>query len=168
MKIFSSLIFFWVLFSIRTSAQDAKITANDLTAIEGVQWVGTLTYLDYSSNKKTSIKSNLTVMRAPGESNVWIFDYRYPDEPKANSKDRVILSADGKIIDGEAVSELSKLKGGGIKLVTLKDGTDNNLTAVFRFTYEISKDSFSIRKEVRADGSVGYFERNTYSWTRAK
>jgi len=155
-----------LFFAVGTFAQNVKITSDDLSAIEG-KWVGTLKYLDYSSNKTTSIKSNLTVTRAVGEPNVWTFDYVYPDEPKANSKDRVILSPDGKIIDGETVSEVSK-SNGGVKLVTLKAGTDNGLTSVFRFTYEISKDLFLIRKEVKAEGSTEYFERNTYSWTRTK
>lgn len=163
MKIITLVALALVVLTTGSFAQSAKLEPKDLAVIEGSKWIGTLTYLDYSSNKKTLIKSNLTVSKAAGEKNVWIFDYEYPDEPKANSKDRVILSENGKTLDGETVSEVTKTK-----IVTLKAGTDNGLTAIFRFTYEFGKDRFSIRKEVKPEGSVDYFERNTYSWTRTK
>ncbi len=40
------------VFVVSASAQSAKISADDIKIIEGTKWVGTLTYLDYNSNKK--------------------------------------------------------------------------------------------------------------------
>jgi hypothetical protein len=50
--------------------------------------------------------------------------------------------------------------------VTEKSGMDNNKEALFRFTYVISANSFSIKKEVRYVGAEEYIERNQYDWKR--
>jgi hypothetical protein len=119
-----------IALAVTTSAQTAKVSASDLKPLEGKQWIGSLTYLDYSSNND------------------------------------VKLSADGRIFDGESVVERTKLPGGVLKIVTTKPGKDNNRDATFRHTYLIGKAAFSIKKEVRIDGTSEFFERNTYSWTR--
>lgn len=142
------------------------ISPNDLKLIEGKQWIGTLTYLDYGSNKKTSIKSNVTITKSDKKVGTWRFDYAYPDEPKADSKEDAILSSDGKTFDGETVIENTKLPGGGRRIVTTKPGKDNDRTALYRFTYDFTSTKFSVRKDVLIDGSKEYFERNTYAWTR--
>lgn len=143
----------------------ARLTPNDLKPLEGSKWIGSLTYLDYGSGKKASIKSNLSVSRKPGSSNQWLFAYEYPDEPKANSSDELTLSADGTIFDGETVLEKNK-SSGKVRFVTTTMGTDNKKPATFRYTYVFSDRELMIRKEVRVEGSNDYFERNVYSWTR--
>ena len=81
-------------------SKESKITRDDLQVLTGLQWSGTLTYLDYQSNRKVSIPANLTV-RPNGEDKwSWVFEYSYPDEPKANSEEVVRLSKDGKTING--------------------------------------------------------------------
>lgn len=145
--------------------QKSKIEPKDLAKLEGAPWTGTLTYLDYSSGKPTAIKCDVTITRDAKDSHVWTFDYRYPDEPKANSKDSVVLSADGRTFDGEAVLEFSR-KGKTSRLVTTKQGKDNDKPATFRFTYLFDDKNFSVRKEVKVDGSADYFERNRYAWSR--
>ena len=142
----------------------ATLKPKDLSALTGEKWIGQLTYLDYRSNKPTTIKSNLTVTKT-GDS-AWSFAYQYPDEPKANSTGEVTLSADGKSFNNQAVVSKRKNSGGGIEIVTNKEGDDNNKKALFRFTYTITPKTFSIRKEVQVEGSTEWFERNTYSWSR--
>jgi len=153
-----------IVFAGMTSAQ--KLTAKDLRSLEGSKWIGTLTYLDYRSNKKTSIKSNLTVTRKPGAAGVWIFAYEYPDEPNANGSSDVALLDDGKTFNEQTVIETNRLKGQSLRIVSIKDGTDNDKKAKFRYTYLLSEESFSIKKEVQLEGSSDWFERNTYSWAR--
>lgn len=143
-----------------------KVTDRDLRPLTGAQWAGTLTYLDYRSNKKVSIPSKLTVTRSAGDRRSWVFDYKYPDEPKADGKETVTVSEDGRAINGEAVTERSKLAGGALRIVTEKKGRDNDREATFRYTYLISARSFSIKKEVRYEGGAEFFERNQFSWTR--
>lgn len=143
-----------------------KITNKDLQLLTGAQWSGTLTYLDYRSNKKVSIPSNLIVTQAVEDKLSWIFDYQYPAEPQANSKETVIIGKDGRAINGETVIERAKLTGGTLRIVTKKQGQDNDRNALFRYTYLLNTKSFSIKKEVRYEGEAKFFERNEYSWTR--
>lgn len=143
-----------------------KVKPGDLKPLLGTKWTGNLTYLDYSSNKKVSIKSNLTVTKSAESTSIWIFDFEYPEEPKANEKVEVEISKDGKMFDGEQVIEKIKLPNATLKIVTVKNGEDNNKLAIFRHTYLINKQSFSIKKEVQYEGSNEFFERNKYSWKR--
>ena len=96
----------------------------------------------------------------------WVFEYEYPDEPKANGKQVVRLEEGGTLFDGEKVVERSSLDGGALRIVTEKRGRDNDRDALFRYTYTLGESSFSIRKEVRPEGAAEFFERNTYSWRR--
>ncbi len=140
------------------------IAAADLQLLEGAKWIGELTYLDYSSNKRTSIKSNVTISRI--RENTWIFDFEYPLEPKANARKEINLSASGAELDGETVGERKKLADGTLRIVSTSRGKDNGRDATYRKIYLVSKTSFSIKKEVQIDSSSEFFERNTYSWTR--
>lgn len=148
------------------SPKTAKVKAKDLQQLTGKQWSGNLTYLDYGKNEKVSIPSNITVTRSAGNNSSWIFDYQYPDEPKADNKKTISISKDGKTIDGETVIERTSLADGTLKIVTEKSGTDNDKKATFRFTYLINKTNFSIKKEVKPDDAKEFFERNEYSWKR--
>src|SRR4051794_25702517 len=94
-----------IVLAFNAAAQNIRISADDLKPLEGKQWIGTLTYLDYRSKEKTSIKSNVTVTRSKSDKLTWMFDMQYPLEPKANSKNEVKLSPDGMTFDGETVIE---------------------------------------------------------------
>jgi hypothetical protein len=149
------------------AAQPApRIEPADVQRLAGAPWKGSLTYLDYTSKKQVSIASALVVTRLDADGRSWQFEYRYPDEPKANSTSRVTIAADGLTIDGERVTERSVLAGGIVRIVTEKSGQDDRRPAMFRFTYLVGDSSFSRRKEVKFDGTADYFERHTYSWTR--
>lgn len=157
-----------VIFALAISeySQSPRITAGDLRPLEGKQWIGELTYLDYQSKKPTSIKSNVTVSRSSSDKLKWTFTMQYRLEPKADRVDEVVLSEDGRTFDSETVTERTKLPDGTLKIVTTKNGKDDDRNATFRHTYLIGRSVFSIKKEVRFDGSDTYFERNTYRWTR--
>lgn len=146
--------------------QTARVRPEDLRRLTGARWTGTLTYTDYSSNRRVSIPSNLTVTGRDGDSTSWVFEYEYPEEPKANGKREVMLGRDGATLDGETVVERTSLEGGLLRVVTEKRGDDDERAALFRFTYLIGASSFSVRKEVRHDGADQFFERNVYSWGR--
>jgi hypothetical protein len=143
-----------------------RLEAGDLKRLTGAQWKGTLTYLDYGKNKKVSIPSNLTVTGPAADALTWTFDYQYPDEPRANSRDAVVVGGDGTIIDGGRVIERTITPEGTLKIVTEKAGPDDDKASLFRFTYLIGATTFSIKKEVRREGAADFFERNRYSWTR--
>lgn len=143
-----------------------KIKADDLKRLTGPQWMGTLTYLDYSKNKKVSIPSNLTVKQSAEDRRTWIFEFQYPDEPQANSKQNLTIGENGKTFGDEEVFERNTLADKRLRIVTRKKGMDNDKAAIFRFTYLIGAGSFSIKKEVKYEESGDYFERNEYNWRR--
>lgn len=143
-----------------------KVERKDLHRLTGAPWTGTLTYLDYRSNRPVSIPSALIVTPVAGNRLAWVFEYRYPDEPQENSRDTVALSKDRKTLDGERVVERTRLGRDSVRIVTEKPGPDNDQPALFRFTYLIGARSFSVQKAVRPEGKPAFFERNRYAWTR--
>ena len=138
------------------------IGASDIKILEGEKWIGTLTYLDYTSNKKTSILANLRVVANSADKNSWIFYNEYPEEPNANGSETITLSSDGSMFGDEKVVERNKLLGGTIKIITVKEKDKKK----YRYTYLISPEIFSIRKEEKGEHDSAYFERNTYSFSR--
>jgi hypothetical protein len=146
--------------------QSPGLSAEDLRRLSGARWTGTLTYLDYRSNKPVSIPSSLTVTQAAGDENAWVFEYEYPEEPKANGRQTLKIEENGSVFGGEKVVERTGLGGGGFRLVTEKRGRDNDKDALFRFTYTLDGSAFSVKKEVRPEGAAEFFERNRYSWKR--
>ena len=166
MNLLHAALLTFSLFAGLAPAQAPRLHPEDLRRMTGARWTGTLTYTDYRSNRRISIPSNLTVKEADGDAPAWVFEYEYPDEPKANGKQTVRLGEGGTVLDGETVVERTSLDGGALRFVTEKRGTDNDKSALFRYTYTISSSRFSVRKEVRHEGASEFFERNTYSWSR--
>jgi hypothetical protein len=148
------------------SLKEAKFKSDDLQILTGPQWTGTLTYVDYRSKKKISIPENLNVSPNCSDKWYWIFEYVYPDEPQANSREIVRLSKDGRNMNDEVVLERTILPDNTVRFVTEKKGEDNNRSASIRYTYSLNAKSFSIRKEVRYDDENQFFERNGFDWKR--
>lgn len=166
MKCFAVIFALTFFASFSAIAQTAGLTAGDLKVLEGDKWIGTLTYLDYRSNKKTSIKSNLTVRRSAEHAGMWWFDYEYPDEPKANSTTSTVLMNHGKKFFDQDVVEKTVLPDKTMRVVTTRVGEDNNKKALFRYTYTFGSNAFSLKKEVQLEGTAEWFERNEYNWKR--
>ncbi|MDQ1592444.1 MAG: hypothetical protein QOG71_3071 [Pyrinomonadaceae bacterium] len=143
-----------------------KIKADDLQLVTGAQWTGALTYLDYGRNKKVSISSNLVVTRSAADQLSWFFEYKYPDEPKADGKKNLVIGKNGRTINGATVMERTTLADKTLKVVTEDAGTDNDEPALLRLTYLMGAKSFSIKKEVRYVGAGEFIVRNEYSWKR--
>ena len=165
----NKFIFIWLMiisFAVFGFGQSAKIKSKDLQILTGAQWTGTLTYLDYGTGKPVSIRSNLAVTQSNEDKSVFIFEYQYPNEPKADDKQTVSVSRDGKTFAGETVIERTKPAARTLKIVTEKSGTDNDKKALFRFTYLLDKNSFSIEKKVKYEGASDFFVRNNYVWKR--
>lgn len=154
----------WISFMAFTKG-DVKVTPSDFKKSIG-QWKGTLTYLDYTSGKPFSMPATLRIMQI-GKSNSFVFANGYPDEPQANHSDTLIISVDGKTIDGETVVQKEK-KSGNIIITTQKTGKDGNdqKEAIFRFTYTIGKTIFSIRKDVQFTGTTEWINRHVYNYTK--
>ena len=144
----------------------ARIEAADIETLTGTPWVGTLTYLDYTSHQPTTIDSSLIVRRTQDAPKSWEFGVGYSKEPHADSKDVVTLSGGGSMLGDEAVVSREVLPGGGVRIVTEMDGEDDNRHSRFRFEHTITPHEYSRRKLVRFDGEKEYFERHVYRWAR--
>lgn len=149
------------------SAQGAA-TAADFDRLVGPGWSGTLTYRDYSSDARTTIKAALLLARIADDVSAaarWDFRVAYADEPHANSGDTISLSADGRRFRNAIVTERRLVEDGRVRIVTEEEGRDNDRAARIRLVYLIGARSASIQKLVRYEGAE-YFERHIYEWTR--
>ena len=143
-----------------------KVTKKDFQLFIG-NWNGTLTYLDYSSNKPYTMPADIEI-RHLKKSNVFIFSNLYPDEPKANLSDSLTISENGKMINKATVKSKRKLTNGNIKIVTELmsiDGNDNK-PATIRVTYTVGKNIYTNIKDVQFVGQNKWIKRHEYSYTR--
>lgn len=162
----SFLVIFALGFSATFSQTSPKILNKDLNLLAG-SWKGSLTYLDYTSNKPYTMPADLNIRRQ-GNSGIFILSNLYPNEPKANSLDTMTISHNGKMINKEAVKSKRILSNGDIEIVTETKGIDGNENkpAIIRITYTIGKTNFTNIKEVQFVGNTQWIKRHEYSYTR--
>lgn len=165
MKSIITTVAFFIFIINYTSAQ--KIMPADLKIIEG-NWVGTLTYLDYTSNKPFTMPSNTTYLQSKANANLYFRSIGYSTEPHANQKDTMFISADGKMLDDYSVISVKKIANGGIEIIVQKKGVDgnDNKQAIIKKTITISKTNLTICKEVLFANTTKWIVRHTYSFTK--
>ena len=95
----------------------SSVTAKDFKTAFG-KWKGSLTYLDYSSGKPYTMPANITVSKNKDNKQQLILAFEYPDEPKANGKDTLVISDDGLQIDGAVIVSKTKDSDGSLVLIT--------------------------------------------------
>ena len=132
------------------------------------KWKGSLTYLDYSSGKPYTMPANVTISKDGNNTHQLILAFVYPDEPKANGNDTLVISDDGLQVDGAMVVSKKKNNDGTLEIITEKNGADgnDNRKAIIRHIYSIGKKKFSNRKEVRFDTEEKFIMRNEYVMSR--
>lgn len=160
-----SAVFFFFSNSFFSSAQ-TTITGEDLKPVIG-SWSGTLTYLDYSSNKPYTMPAELSVARI-SKTNNYIFNISFPDEPHANSADTVSISEDGSMLDGETIISKCLNNDKTLEVVTeimSVDGNDDK-PAIIRHTYSISAEVFVIKKTVQFSGEKDWIKRNEFNFKK--
>ena len=157
------LIVFTFLISQGNYSQN-EILPNDLVLIFG-EWKGTLTYVDYGTNKPFKMPANVTVKQGKNEYLIQLL-YSYPKEPNANSKEKIRISKDGLQVNKTPVKSRQTLANNEVKIITEYYGKDNNQRALIRNIYILGPKRFIIRKEVKFDGSKDWFMRNEYNFTR--
>lgn len=144
--------------------QAKTITPQDFDLIIG-DWKGTLTYIDYSSNNPFTMPANVSVKL--GESNRQLLLFvAYPNEPKANGKEKITISKSGYRLNKNKVISKQILPNGNIEIITEHQGKDNNKKAIIRNIYILGKHQFIIRKEVQFEESDKWLKRNEYNFTR--
>jgi hypothetical protein len=145
----------------------SSVTEKDFKPAFG-KWKGSLTYLDYSSGKPYTMPANINVTKNKENKQQLILAFEYPNEPKANGNDTLVISDDGLQIDGAVIVSKIKNSDGSIVIITDKEGVDgnDNRSATLRHIYTISKKVFSNRKEVRFKGEEKFILRNEYKMSR--
>lgn len=162
-----SLVALRVVTAPALAAQTAAATG-DIDRLVGPGWTGTLTYRDYISEARTTIKAALLLARIapPADAGArWELRVAYADEPQANSGDTISLSTDGRRFRDATVTERSVQADGRVQIVTEEEGRDNDRPARIRMVYLIGERVTSFQKLVRYEGAE-YFERHIYEWAR--
>ncbi|MCO4822426.1 MAG: hypothetical protein KC469_10180 [Flavobacteriaceae bacterium] len=140
------------------------ITTDNLKTLLG-EWVGTITYTDYSTNKPFTMPANLIVK--PGKNNhQLILNISYPNEPNANSEDKIKISKDGTQLNKIDIKSKQNLPNGQIQITTQYSGKDNRKKALIKNIYIIGNSEFIIRKEVKFENSDDWLMRNEYKYSR--
>lgn len=129
-------------------------------------WQGTLTYLDYSSNKTVRIPANVDIQQQ-GRKPRFIFTNSFPKEPHVRWSDTLLLAGNGSTISDERVISREVQLDGTTHIQTECKGVDgnDNKPALFRFTYILGHDSYAKRKEVQFTGTKEWIERHEYRYT---
>ena len=147
-----------------TDLSEKTITAKDLEIILG-EWTGSLTYMDYSSNNPYYMPANLIVKKGKNKNQLLLFNI-YPNEPKANSTDKIVVSKNGKQLNKKVLRSKQRLANGQIQIITEYARKDNKKKALIRNIYILGENQFVIRKEVQFENSGEWIKRNEFSYNR--
>ena len=165
------LIVFAILLSFENYAQTTSVdssekvvTPEDLKIILG-EWTGTLTYVDYRTNKPYTMPSNVDVKQGKNDKHLLLL-FTYPNEPNANSKDKIKISKNGLKLNKKDVRSKQKMSDEQIQITTEYSGKDNNKQALIRNVYILGDKEFVIRKEVKFENSNEWIKRNEYNFKR--
>lgn len=150
----------------RAGVPVVRVHDSDLDSLIGKPWKGSLTYLDYTSKKETTIKSTLVVDRLPKVESSWTWSVGYSDEPSHNAGTTLKLTLNGTVLDGEKVIERTELPGKKVEIETQFLGNDDNRPAVMRHVYVIGDKEFTLQKLVKFKDGKEFFQRNIYRWSR--
>lgn len=137
----------------------ASVKDKDLEVLISDQWKGELTYIDYTSGKRTSIASEMKIARQKKDS--YIFEYIYTYEPNKSNKMKVKIQEEGTILNDQKVTSVQQ-EGEYLVIKTEKQGKDNGKKVWFVFTYRFNEKMLSMKKEYRLLGSDELNFRNEY------
>lgn len=146
------------------SQSDITVTEQDFARLAGTNWTGTLSYLDYSSKKMSSIPVGLDFKSPKGRTLKYMITF--PNEPQYNSKEKIKLSRDGRRLDGNTVISKSTASDGSLTIVTQHEDKDDGEPAMIKMRYTINDDAFTIIKDVKPLTADAYFLRSKYKFTR--
>ena len=109
--------------------------------------------------------ANLTVKQGRNEYELLLLNI-YPNEPKANSSEKIKISEDGKQLNKKLIKSKQRLPKGQIQIITEYKGKDNKKKALIRNIYILAGKQFVIRKEVQFENSDKWIMRNEYYYSR--
>ena len=140
------------------------VTMDELRTLEGDDWEGSLSYLNYGSEKRSSIPVKVAIKVL--DENTLQYAIQYPGEAQHNAKELLKLSRDGTHIDGYDITGREQTADGMLILTTEGKGRDDDRPADIQVIFTVAADRFNIRKNIRFESSEAYFNRNEYSFKR--
>lgn len=146
------------------AAEHPALTPEMLDVAVGDDWTGQLTYLNYQQPfEDVTIRADVHVTKI--ENGLQI-EYKYPDEPHANSSVRARISADGQSFMDEPIVANIALDGGARQIDTRFSCEDMGRAATCEMTYYLSTSQLEITKMVTYDEGGDAFRRNSYAFSR--
>jgi hypothetical protein len=129
-------------------------------------WIGTLTYLDYSSTNSYTIPAEINISYTSNKQG-YIRAYSYPNEPKENSTDTTYTKESGKYFGREKVISFVKSNSRDFTLITEFEDVDGNdkKEATIRHKYKLEGNTFSIRMDVKFKETNNWIKRHEYRFT---
>jgi len=140
-----------------------RVTTDEFRVLEGAPWAGELEYLNYGRDDRSSIPVGLKV-DVLSDTEVQ-YALKYPGEAQHNAKEIFRLTAGGTELGGARLVSRQEEKG-VLEIVTRGSGQDDGKLAEIEMVYVLSARSFTMRKNVKFEGSENYFNRNEYRFTR--
>ena len=101
---------------INAQSNSHTLTIRDLQKSIG-KWRGTLTYLDYTSGKPYTMPADIIFSFTEDQSGL-IRSYEYPNEPKANSKDTLLIEKNGTLFNKEKIATQKLTSSGDFTILT--------------------------------------------------
>lgn len=147
-----------------STTKPPKASLDDFKILVGDNWSGSLNYLNYGSDKRSTIPANLEI-NLKGERKIK-YKIIFPKEPNSNSSDTISISKDGSKLDGQIITDRSIDEDGSLVLTAQSRDYDDNQEADIRTTYTISEREFRMKKDVKFDNDEDFLNRNEFVFTR--
>ena len=145
------------------SAQKKDATMQDFQGLPG-KWTGSLTYTDYSDDKKQVTLPAKVEIVDEKDSVALISTYTEPNGKTVSDKSRICIFDDGKQLfyEGYALDIISVRRTGDRLTITAdRDGSDNKREAIVREILIIGPGIFNITQQIKYENTEKFFVRNT-------
>lgn len=160
MKTLFSTICILVL-TIAVDAQDT-IKLSDFESLNNTSWKGSLTYIDYQSEKPETVNATMQLKIVNDKI---ISNVQYTYEPKKNNKVVVKIKKNGTYFGNEKVINFSKTNGVRT-LKTIYQAKDNGKKANVFVTHTLTDSTYVVITEIEYLGTNQRFTRNSYNYKK--
>ncbi|MEL7108534.1 MAG: hypothetical protein AAGJ68_04910 [Pseudomonadota bacterium] len=140
------------------------VTIDMFESLAGDDWSGSLTYLNYQAPfEDVTIPANIEISLLNSGLKL---DYKYPNEPHANSSAVASISENGTVFMNEPVIANTLTDDDVREIKTGFACEDMGRSAQCEMTYMFSSSTLQITKMVTYDGEIEAFRRNAYTFQR--
>ncbi|GAB2952061.1 hypothetical protein GCM10027048_16380 [Hymenobacter coalescens] len=152
------------------AGEASVLSLADFKPLLSYDWLGTLRYRDYQSERTVTLQARLNGMRAGAQELVLDYQYQEPEGGLVKGFDRLRFPPGGTAIEWEGLllqlRRRQTLPDGTLYLVLEGEGPDDNRPALIRRTVQIGSRFCRLRKQVRFAGDTAFVWRSEYSFRR--